>query len=305
MDMVYKAISEDGPIYYGGASWSSGGHAFVLHGYNAQGQVYVNWGWSGDDDGYYDISLLNPSYYQFDMQQDMITGVRGEPKDLTSEEVELTEPGTLRSKIGDNMIGTVGALKIKGSINSTDLRQIRRLAGIDEYGENTKGYLYELDITEAKIVSGGNAYLINGSIQLSTADDELPQQAFYGCKGLKTVKLPAGLKKWGDGAIALCVSLNTLEVGTPAADADFIIEDDIVWNTAKTEIVEVLPTRSGELNIPRGTTALHDYAVAGCGKIIIGTVADLFDQDQLGICQVMQGFLQAEIVGIAAAQKKL
>ena len=267
MDMVYKAISEDGPIYYGGASWSSGGHAFVLHGYNAQGQVYVNWGWSGDNDGYYDISLLNPSYYQFDMQQDMITGVRGEPKDLTSEEVELTEPGTLRSKIGDNMIGTVGALKIKGSINSTDLRQIRRLAGIDEYGENTKGYLYELDITEARIVSGGNAYLIDGSKQLTTADDELPQQAFYGCKGLKTVKLPAGLKKWGDGAIALCVSLNTLEVGTPAANADFIIEDDIVWNTAKTEIVEVLPTRSGELNIPRGTTALHDYAVAGCGKI--------------------------------------
>ena len=94
MDKVYTALSEDGPIYYGGASYSSGGHAFVLHGYRADGMVYVNWGWSGDEDGYYNIDLLNPGYYHFDMGQDMIIGVKGAPRELTEENVELAEAGT-------------------------------------------------------------------------------------------------------------------------------------------------------------------------------------------------------------------
>ena len=219
MDIVYRELSENGPLYYGGASWSSGGHAFVIHGYNEDGKVYVNWGWSGDDDGYYDIALLNPGWYHF------------------------------------------------GDINSTDLRQIRRLAGVDENGEKTEGFLNTLDLSEARFVSGGEAYLIDNGKQLTTADNELPFKAFYDCKRLQKLVLPAGLKKWGEGAIGLCSQLQVLEIGELAADADFVMEDDIIWNVEKTEIIAVLPTKSGELNIAKGTVALRDYALAGCGRL--------------------------------------
>ena len=267
MDIVYRELSENGPVYYGGASYESGGHAFVLHGYNAQGQVYVNWGWSGEDDGYYDIALLNPGYYHFEIQQDMIIGVKGIPVDLTDEAVSLAQAGTLSSLLGDDKIGTVGTLKVTGNINSTDLRQIRRLAGMDEYGEKTKGYLKELDLSEARIVSGGDAYLIDGTKQLTTTDDELPARAFYGCRYLRTVKLPAGLKTFGEGAFALCQMLNDIQMGAVADDANFVIEDDVVWNKEKTEIIAVLPVKTGEYAIPDGTTALHDYALSGCAKL--------------------------------------
>lgn len=267
MDMVFRALSEDGPIYYGGADSWQGGHAFVLHGYQADGKVYVNWGWSGDDDGYYDISLLNPAYYQFSVGQDMIIGVKGAPKELINEVVTLTQAGTLSSKIGDNMIGKVGTLKVSGNINSTDLRQIRRLAGINEYGESTDGLLKELDLSEAHIVSGGEAYLIDGSTLLSTTENELPQRAFYGCKQLSAVKLPAGIKTWGDGAFARCIKLGTIEIGTPAADANFVIEDEVVWNKEKTEVIAVLQTKSGEFEIPREVTRLHDYAMSACTRL--------------------------------------
>lgn len=80
MDMVYKELSEQRPIYYSGNDSKGGnGHAFVIDGYNAEGKVYVNWGWGGYEDGYFDIGILTPensgdySYYQ-----DMIVGIQPE-----------------------------------------------------------------------------------------------------------------------------------------------------------------------------------------------------------------------------------
>lgn len=34
-------------------------HAFVIDGYNAQGQFHVDWGWGGKSNGYYNLDLLN------------------------------------------------------------------------------------------------------------------------------------------------------------------------------------------------------------------------------------------------------
>lgn len=269
MDMVFKALSEDGPIYYGGADSYNGGHAFVLHGYNATGKVYVNWGWSGSDDGYYDISLLNPGYYKFSIGQDMIIGIKGERRDLTEQEITLNQPGTLSTLITSEEMPYVGTLKLSGKINSSDLLFLRKMAGVDEKNEQTNGFLHELDLSEATIVEGGNPYLIDGSRRLTTTNNELPERAFYGCRQLQTLKLPAGLKHIGDGALALCPQLGDIEIGTPAADSDFIIDEQgIIWNAAdSTDLISVLPSTSGELTLPVGTTTLHNYALAGCSRL--------------------------------------
>ena len=269
MDMVFTAISEDGPIYYGGADVYNGGHAFVLHGYNASGKVYVNWGWSGEDDGYYDISLLNPSYYEFSIGQDMIIGIRGERRELVEKDITLEQAGTLSTLISAEEMSNVGTLTLSGNINSSDLLFLRKLAGVDENNERTDGYLRDLDLSGAVIVEGGNPYLIDGSRRLTTANDELPERAFYGCRQLQTLKLPAGLKHIGDGALALCSQLGNIEIGAPAEEADFVIDEyGIVWNaTDTTDLISVLPSTSGELNIPSGTVTLHNYALAGCSRL--------------------------------------
>ena len=43
-----------------GASSSGGGHEFILDGYNRDGYFHLNWGWEGQSDGYYLVSVLNP-----------------------------------------------------------------------------------------------------------------------------------------------------------------------------------------------------------------------------------------------------
>lgn len=44
---------------YSGAS-SGGGHAFVCDGADGNGLYHINWGWNGYQDGYFDITILNP-----------------------------------------------------------------------------------------------------------------------------------------------------------------------------------------------------------------------------------------------------
>jgi hypothetical protein len=58
--LLYAQLAAGRPILFSGQS-SSGGHAFVVDGYRSNGYYHVNWGWSGQYDGYYDISILNPT----------------------------------------------------------------------------------------------------------------------------------------------------------------------------------------------------------------------------------------------------
>lgn len=80
MDMVYNELSNHRPILYGGNDDPAGGHAFVFSGIDSEGRVYVNWGWDGTADGFYDVNDLAPvtstSSYNFKLSQDMIFGLK-------------------------------------------------------------------------------------------------------------------------------------------------------------------------------------------------------------------------------------
>ena len=74
LNIIFNELDNGRPILYGGALDDNGtnGHAFVLNGYDSSGNIYVNWGWDGNFDGYFDIDLLNPGTNQFNSAQGMI-----------------------------------------------------------------------------------------------------------------------------------------------------------------------------------------------------------------------------------------
>ena len=89
MGIVYEELASKRPIYYGGADLKeSSGHAFVLSGVDSEGRVYVNWGWGGSGNGYYDIKSLAPNVTginsNFSDQQDMIYGITPHPEQISS-----------------------------------------------------------------------------------------------------------------------------------------------------------------------------------------------------------------------------
>ncbi|MCL2845693.1 MAG: C10 family peptidase [Chitinivibrionia bacterium] len=59
--MLREQIMLGLPVYYDGSdSAGNSGHAFILDGFNNNGQFHFNWGWGGSHDGWFVSTALNP-----------------------------------------------------------------------------------------------------------------------------------------------------------------------------------------------------------------------------------------------------
>ena len=261
MDMIYHCLSSGLPIIYGGSDESYMGHEFVLHGYNKQGKVFINWGWSGSEDGYFDLAMLLVYWgiYDFRLYQNMV--LRVDPQRVSTEMVEVTveTPGTLADLLTDEQRDTVVWLKVNGPVNSTDFKTLRCMSGSNEQAKGTWGNLSVLDLSDAFVVAGGEPYFVDGDKQLVTSDNEMPYKAFYKCPMLIDVTLPKSLVRYADGVFAQCNNLErvSLEAGN---GCEFVVGDNQVLSTDRTQLIEQLPSEEIGLSIPDGVKVVHPYA---------------------------------------------
>ena len=119
--------------------------------------------------------------------------------------IKLEKAGTLPNKIGSTKKFQITNLKIIGEINGTDLRMIREMAGKDARGDDTDGMLSVLDLSDAKIVEGGD---YDG--YYSSSNDKIGDNAFFGCSGLTSIILPSGVTEIGYNAFSGCSGLTSL-----------------------------------------------------------------------------------------------
>ena len=160
--------------------------------------------------------------------------------------IELEKAGTLPDRITSIKKYEITNLKIIGEINGTDLRMIREMAGRDYISNSTDGKLSVLDLSKAKIVEGGVCYYYD----CYTSNDVIGDRAFYGCSGLTSLNLPAGITKIGDDAFASCSGLTSLTL--PAGITE--IDDGAFWYCSGLT----------SLNLPAGITYIGWYAFYGC-----------------------------------------
>lgn len=59
MTLIDNELKAKRPILYSGKS-SGGGHEFVCDGSDGKGLYHINWGWGGYQDGYFDLTILQP-----------------------------------------------------------------------------------------------------------------------------------------------------------------------------------------------------------------------------------------------------
>ena len=91
---IKSEIDAGRPVIATGRS-SAGGHAFVFDGYDDNGLIHVNWGWSGMSNGYFRTTALMPPVqgvggadggYNYDQQ--IITGIQ-KPQEGSEPDIEL------------------------------------------------------------------------------------------------------------------------------------------------------------------------------------------------------------------------
>ena len=126
--------------------------------------------------------------------------------------IHLEKAGTLPDRIGSSKKYKITNLKIIGEINGTDLKMIRDMAGRNSRGDFTDGKLSVLDLSEAKIVEGGDSYFTgyDNNNNYYTSNDVIGSFAFEGCSGLTSLTLPAGITEIGESAFSYCIGLTSL-----------------------------------------------------------------------------------------------
>ena len=118
--MLDNELDNSHPVLYFGET-SDSGHAFVIDGRDQRGYYHVNWGWNGNSDGYFLLSILNPynnkeigsssSYDGFSLGQIMLTNVKPESYADTRDDILLTtsisagQTSFTRSSVNDDFTG--------------------------------------------------------------------------------------------------------------------------------------------------------------------------------------------------------
>ena len=125
--------------------------------------------------------------------------------------IKLDKAGTLPSRISESKKYLITNLKIVGEVNGTDLKFIREMAGWYYDNNKTNGKLSILDLSEAKIVKGGDAYFM-GAYHPFTSNDKLGDCVFYDCSGLTNITIPSSVTSIGEESFRGCSGLTSLTI---------------------------------------------------------------------------------------------
>ena len=171
--------------------------------------------------------------------------------------LKLDEAGTLPNRIAVSKKNLITNLKIVGEVNGTDLKFIREMAGCDFNGEKTDGKLSILDLSEAKIVEGGDAYVRNIDNQY-TSNDKLGESAFLGCSGLTSLTIPSSVTSIGDRAFGYCSGLTSLTLPSGVTSIGWYAFYGCCGLTS--------------LTLPSSVTSIGWYAFYGCSGLTSLTI---------------------------------
>lgn len=205
----------------------------------------------------------------------------------TGNAVTLTEPGMLRSLMGDNLYA-YRSLSFAGPMNGDDLACLRNMAGIDMDGSATQGQLAHIDMADVSIVAGGGSY----AESRYTEDNVIGYGLFAGCSKLESIVMPDNVTVIERDALRDCASLTSLtipasveeitpssgcaalaEIQVSPANSHYRSDGGALFNADATGLVWFPMGKEGDYTLPITVMSIDDYAFTGC-KITSLTLPD-------------------------------
>lgn len=193
--------------------------------------------------------------------------------------IHVNQAGTLSDLISDSEKYIIEELTLTGELNGTDFRLLRDMGGTNYKGEITPGVLTLLDLTDSRIVAGGEMYLDANSITYSTEngkgvignsfhcsveqDNTIPLAVFAGCK-FKSICLPKSVISIEEKAFLSCWAL-----------ADIVIPDGVT--TIGNQAFSSCRSLSG-VNLPESMTDIGSNAFSYCSNLTSIRLPDNINQ---------------------------
>ena len=196
----------------------------------------------------------------------------------TGDAMSLGEAGQLRLLLGKELYDYT-KLSIAGPLNGDDLRCLREMMGRGLDNTATAGRLSDVDLTDARIVAGGEPY--DGSRYAQ--DNVVGQGLFADCASLTKIIFPSGTTTIEKDAFARCTSLQNISIPASAtsvlpsagcsalqgisvsgANSHYIGKDGVLLNADATRIVWFPMGKSGSYTLLSTVTSIGDYAFKEC-----------------------------------------
>ncbi len=163
--------------------------------------------------------------------------------DDISKTVTLSSAGTLSGQISEDEKSTITKLKISGPINGTDLKLIRGM-----------GKLSVLDMADAKIVAGGDAYNNNGlGTYYTTQNNVLGNSTFKYCSSLTNIILPSTITLMDDYAFSHCDKLKSVTIPSTVTE----IANNVFLKCSSLE----------SITIPSSVTRMRTHVFEDCSGL--------------------------------------
>lgn len=179
--------------------------------------------------------------------------------------IHVAQAGTLSSLISNEDKSTITSLKLSGELNGTDIKFIREnMAGcFISYNTESYGALKILDLSDASIVEGGEAYYSS----YTTENNVLGEYMFYSSDTFESVILPKNITTIESDAFRNCSNLSCVTIfeNVKSIGADAFLDSNLSEITIP-ESVETIEHGAfcrcnlSEITIPEGVKTIGDNA---------------------------------------------
>lgn len=176
--------------------------------------------------------------------------------------IELKRAGTLPDLLSAEEKHNIEGLVIIGELNGTDIKYIREMA-----------FLSHLDLSDAKIVAGGDTFIYDYfNINIKTSDATISSYMFGGLTNLSLIILPNNTESVASSAFYRCSNLRKVSISEK--NSRYTDINGVLFNKDKTYLIVFPNANSTHYNIPKGVTNINTGVFRGCSSLSSITIPE-------------------------------
>ena len=262
---IYNELAEGRPVLYGGQSAINGGHAFVIDGYDKDDYFHVNWGWRGEHNGFFLLSLLdpyesaNPQESGFNSSQEAIVGIRKNTGQAPEENLDGTT-FTAKTVEGVEMTFTIISSQEKtcqvGTGKNNEPAISQSTTGSVTIPSMANGYeVITLSDHSFYRCSKVTSFVIPSSVEV------IGYYAFHECNSLESIYIPASVTSINNYAFGDNASLKRYEVDSD--NPTFAARNGMLITKDGRYLLSYPSGLTGEFTIPSDIPNVNNGAFSG------------------------------------------
>jgi len=233
-DLILDDLTAGRPVSYAGRDGNTS-HNFVIDGYDGS-RYHINWGWSGNFDGYFELDAMSVSGYKPTDNQQMLHGIAPDKNALPNYGFDIATRDFNYIYLANDCLAV--AYKAEGYTGEVRIPDIIHFNG--------KAY------TVTAIDNEAFSRCDLTSIEMPNTITNIGKRAFSQCIKLQQVNLSQAITLLPDNVFAGCISLN-----------DIIIPDQVtdIGNSA------FKGTSLSSVILPDKVTCIGDSSFMRCDKL--------------------------------------